>query len=266
MVFPWLFWFPTWSALRKLRSWCYNNDHGLRLCVAWVVPVFVIFSLISGKQPQYLLPLLPAFALGLARLLSLSDQPVLRKHQIGPALAALILAIGLSLVSTLAPRFAAPEWVQEISPLSGIAIGICGLILLVPRRVRLETAIALIAGLGILVVLTTKWSLIRGAGEAYDMRPISRHLSKLQQEGTPLAHEGKYHGQFQFLGRLTSPPETVDPRQIAAWFDQHPEGRVIAYFQNPPQQTQTDFTQRFYGRFVTVLDRAAWNQIQANSR
>lgn len=266
MVFPWLFWFPTWSALHKLRFWCANNDHGLRLCVAWLLPVFVTFSLISGKQPQYLLPLLPAFALGLARLLSRTDQQLLRKHQIGPALAALILAVGLSLVPTLAPRFAAPGWVQEISPLSGIAIGVCGLILLVPRRIHIETAVALIAGLGVLVVLTTKWSLIQGAGEAYDMRPISRYLSKLQKEGTPLAHEGKYHGQFQFLGRLTNSPESVEQHQISAWFDKHPEGRVVAYFRKPPEEIPADFIQRFYGRFVTVLDQAAWNKIQASSR
>lgn len=266
MVFPWLFWLPTWSALRMLRSWCSKHDHGLRLCVAWLAPVFVTFSMISGKQPQYLLPLLPAFALGLARLLSLTDQRVFRKHQIGPASAALVLAVGLSLVPTLAGRFRAADWVLEISPMSGIAIGLCGLILLIPRSVRIETAVALISGIGVLVVLTTKWAVIRSAGEAYDMRPISRYLSRLQQQGIPLAHEGKYHGQFQFLGRLTSAPETVDPRQIATWFDQHPEGRVIAYFEKPPQQTPTDFTQRFYGRFVTVLNRAAWSEIQSTNR
>ena len=266
MIFPWLFWFPVWPALGRLRAYCSNKDQGLRFCVAWLAPVFVIFSLISGKQPQYLLPLLPAFALGLARLLSLSDQTLLRKHQIGPAVVALILAVGLSLVPTLAPRFQAPEWVGEISPLSGIAIGLSGLVLLIPHRVRLEMAVSLITGLGVLVVLTTKWSLIRGAGEAYDMRPISRYLHTLQQEGIPLAHEGKYHGQFQFLGRLTNAPETVDPKQIAAWFEQHPGGRLIAYLKRPPQQIQTEFTQRFYGRFVTILDAPAWNAIQSGSR
>lgn len=266
MVFPWLFWAPTWAALRTLRLWCSKNDPGLRLCVAWVVPVFVTFSLISGKQPQYLLPLLPTFSLALARLLSLTDQPVFRKHQIGPASAALVLAMALALVPTLASRFRAADWVLELSPMSGVALGLCGLILLIPRRVRLETGVSLITALGVLVVLTTKWALIRGAGGAYDMRPISRHLSQLQQQGVPLAHEGKYHGQFQFLGRLTSSPEIIDRSQAATWFEKHPEGRVIAYFQKPPSEGPTDFTQRFYGRFVTVLDRTAWSKIYASSR
>jgi hypothetical protein len=42
----------------------------VRLCLAWVVTAFVVFSILSGKQVHYLLPLVPAVALLVARGLS----------------------------------------------------------------------------------------------------------------------------------------------------------------------------------------------------
>jgi hypothetical protein len=136
---------------------------------------------------------------------------------------------------------------------------------LFPPRIRLETAVALIAGLGVLIVLTTKWAVVRSAGEAYDLHPVSRYLYHLQKDGVAVAHEGKYHGQYQFLGRLTDSPEVVDRDNIKAWFDEHPEGRVITYFKVIPRQIKIDFTQKFYGRFVGILDREAWRAVNSDA-
>lgn len=265
IVFPWLFWSPIWSALSTLRARCLNKDWGLRLCVAWVVPVFIAFSLISGKQPQYLLPLVPAFALALSRLLSQLDPALQRKHQMGPAVVSFVLAAGLAVVPSLYSRSSPTHWLADISPASGIAIGALGACLLFPPRIRLETAVALIAGLGVLIVLTTKWAVVRSAGEAYDLHPVSRYLYNLQKDGVAVAHEGKYHGQYQFLGRLTDSPEVVDRDNIKAWFDEHPGGRVITYFKVLPRQINIDFTQKFYGRYVGILDREAWRAVNSDA-
>ncbi len=64
MLLPWVAWPPFWHALGRALA---GADAGTRLCVAAVAPAFIVFSVISGKQPHYLLPLLPAIALVAAR-------------------------------------------------------------------------------------------------------------------------------------------------------------------------------------------------------
>ncbi len=64
VLFPWLFWSPAWRRLAADAS--ADSFQAGRLLLIWMVPVFIAFSLISGKQPHYLLPLFPAVALWLA--------------------------------------------------------------------------------------------------------------------------------------------------------------------------------------------------------
>ena len=63
LLLPWLLWKPLWAGLRKLTY----QDSGIRFCLAWAIPVFIAFSLVSGKRIHYLLPLVPALALIVAR-------------------------------------------------------------------------------------------------------------------------------------------------------------------------------------------------------
>ncbi|MCP4639262.1 MAG: glycosyltransferase family 39 protein [bacterium] len=61
---PWTLLLP-WSL-----PWIWKHrkeGEGMRLLLAWVVPAFVVFSLMSGKRALYLLPLYPALAILLAR-------------------------------------------------------------------------------------------------------------------------------------------------------------------------------------------------------
>lgn len=55
MFAPWIFFPSFWKRIRTLdrRNW------GIRFLGFWLVPVFLSFCFISGKQPHYLLPLLP---------------------------------------------------------------------------------------------------------------------------------------------------------------------------------------------------------------
>ena len=65
MVFPWFVWPGLWRAAFVFARG--GLDRGGRFCLAWLLPVLLAFSLISGKQPHYLIPLFPAFALLAAR-------------------------------------------------------------------------------------------------------------------------------------------------------------------------------------------------------
>src|SRR5262249_27384569 len=66
LVFPWLWWIELWRGL-TVRGLL--REPGLRFCWAMFVPVFAAFPATSGKTPLYVLPMIPVFALGAARLL-----------------------------------------------------------------------------------------------------------------------------------------------------------------------------------------------------
>jgi 4-amino-4-deoxy-L-arabinose transferase-like glycosyltransferase len=68
MCLPWLLFPRFWTQLRELRTG-FNDHRGIRFLVTWFVPTFIAFSLIGGKQPHYMTPLLPGVAILFAYLL-----------------------------------------------------------------------------------------------------------------------------------------------------------------------------------------------------
>lgn len=69
LLFPWLFWPTLWKQVwQRFKAAPGPADRGLRFCLAWLLPGLLAFSLISGKQVHYLVPLVPAFALIASRL------------------------------------------------------------------------------------------------------------------------------------------------------------------------------------------------------
>ncbi len=93
LLLPWAVW-PVWR-LRWSRP-----DAGERLCLLAAVGGLAIFSLISGKQAHYLVPLLPLLSLVLARRV---DSPVLPQVALGTL--SLVAATLLAGAFTLLPRY-----------------------------------------------------------------------------------------------------------------------------------------------------------------
>ncbi len=58
LLLPWAFFPSFWGGLKNIRR-DYAGEWGVRFLLVWIIPVFIAFSLISGKQPHYLVPLLP---------------------------------------------------------------------------------------------------------------------------------------------------------------------------------------------------------------
>lgn len=59
---PWVFFPSFWRGLSRVRTMLKEHE-GLRFLAFWMLPVFIAFSIISGKQPHYLVPLVPGAAL-----------------------------------------------------------------------------------------------------------------------------------------------------------------------------------------------------------
>jgi len=89
--------------------------------------------------------------------------------------------------------------------------------------------------------------------DAYDVQPMSRMIARLQRLQTPLAHVGRYHGQFQFAGRLRRPLPIIRTREEwQSFVAKNPRSYMIAYFK---EKTPDDaiFMQRFRSGWVALL-------------
>ncbi len=225
MVLPW--WPGIGRGERQRRP---GNGISLpdRFLLVSFVPGLLAFSLISGKQPHYLLPLLPALALAAG--VRLADR---RWRVVAWRVGLVLVAIGMALAIGLG-RLAPPERLLP-TVLCAAPVALLGLGLLGAWRRPLPVHLA---ALGMLATLgLAKLAFVVSVGPRYDVRSISARIAQAQQAGVPLLHAGRTRGLFTFAGRLRSPlPEVRDRTAVLAWADAHPDGWVIA------NDSEFDFT------------------------
>ena len=246
MWLPWLLWPPVWRAIKQLRL----DDEGVRFCLAVLVPALLLFSTISGKQGKYLLPLFPLIALLMARALAAyADQDTRYRLWLAGGLLAVT-----GLVLTLLPWWpGGPDWFAQVQLLWGPALLLWSLLWF---RLRLPL-VAAVRGLVMAVWLgmaTVYLGVVDLMAPRYQLQPVSEQLAEIQRGGDALAWLGKYHGQFQFLGRLTSP---VEPLQYAPalreWLMAHPQGYLLVNYPSAQPAVPGDLTVWPYRSGALVL-------------
>lgn len=255
LLFPWIAWPPLWRSLRTLVA--SRSDSGTRLTLIWSGLGLIAFSALSGKQAHYLLPLLPPLALLSGR--GLVENPAIRPGDaLFPAAGLMLLGGLFSLTPVLGPRLHLPPWTMELPVVTGLTIAGAGVALAVVQLAHpwLETAKLALASTFTVAAFQAGLSL--PVWNAYDLGPVSARLRTLQENGVPLVHVGKYHGQFQFLGRLQRPLEVIQPQDLPAWLARHPAGRAIVYLPaNDPMLDEAEFLQPFRSRFVAIVGARA---------
>ena len=92
----------------------------------------------------------------------------------------------------------------------------------------------------------------RAATSSYDVSRIARYLSELESEGHPLAHAGRYHGEYQFAGRLRRPLEVLEPGDVDRWLSRHPDGYVVVYANRLVPRPEDELRRDFRGGVVAV--------------
>lgn len=246
MLLPWpLVVRGRWRALRALAA-----APALRLALVWVAPTFVAFSFIGGKQPHYLLPVIPGVALGLAYAL---DRGALRVRS--GLFAAFLVLLGVAFA--IAPYWAGSRerlaYVGDASPFWGAAFVALGVLLLAfVRRARAPVLPALAM---LVVALLVKFVVIEGPGQRYDLDAIGARIAEVQRRGQPIVHLGWHHGVYEFAGRLTEPlPALETLAEFDAWARAHPDGLVMGFYRQFRFRAQPVFTQPFRGGEVSI-----WN-------
>lgn len=247
LLFPWLWW-P--HLLRRLvPRGPQRQDAGLRFCLAWALPVFTAFSLISGKQVHYLVPILPAFALYAGRVVSTSGPQGgawLPVAMAGVAGVAMLYFAFHGIPAFWVEGNALPLWPGGVLVL--LAAGLLGPL----HGIGTPLAKTALAGLATLA-LGQVW-LFQAVGPRYDVHPIAAAVRRAQDAGAPVCHLGSYHGQFHFAGRLTKPLEIVETGRLAAWLDRHPDGVVVGYLKAPEKRPAALFAQPYLEKTVVLLD------------
>ncbi len=184
-----------WKALA--HHWKAGLDRGTRFCLAWMLPVFIAFSFISGKQPHYLVPLFPAFALLTARVLA--DRS---NSRVGlPVLLAMVLGVALILAAS-GKIAAVHEQFADLPILwpGGVLVLLALLAWWAGRRGF--PPVPNLALLGAATLALVQLAAMRSIDPMYDIKPMAQAIRQVQAQGRPVANAAKYHAQYQFLGRL----------------------------------------------------------------
>lgn len=266
ILFPWIWLGQSWRSWT--HAWQSRQQASVRFCWVWALPVLFAFSLISGKQMHYLLPILPALSLLLAfGWQGVADSKSANHHDKelfswgSLALSGMVFAVGLALlnIQELSGQHRLPAWVLAIQPWVAWSLLLSALWYQIANPLRPKDLFVRSSMLGILLFVIGMTGVVRATGQAYDMRGISAYLGKLEQSGVALGNVGDYHGQYNFIGRLKRSPEKLEEKQVMAWFQRHPQGRIVIYLDNfDLGNIQPEYTQLYRGISLAVIDQAQW--------
>ncbi|MEY2161195.1 ArnT family glycosyltransferase [Rhodanobacter sp. FW106-PBR-LB-2-11] len=251
---PWWWYLPIlpvmllpWSlAITRGAKAVAATEHGaavVRFAAVASLPSFIIFSLISGKQPHYLLPILPPLVLLAGHRLGTGQWRV-AGWRLGLVLAAAGVATAIGM-GWLAPA------TRVETGLVGALIVALGLLYVWRREAALPASLA---AMGVLASLTLcKLAFAISLAPRYDMRPVAARIASAQQAGIPLLYAGTQYGLFTFAGRLTqSIPQATGDAAIATWARAHPTGWIISGDANYQYPATPLYRQDYLGRKLGI--------------
>ena len=265
LLFPWFVWPTLWRALTQYIR--HGLDQGGRFCLAWSVPVLVAFSFISGKQLHYLMPLFPAFALLVARVVAGGRRGEKRgSGLVLPLLLVATVGAGLLLVSsgTIPVSYA---------PLPKLGLLVAGILLIGGSTAayfwhRNKPRSLVILGLaGAVLPMVAQLAVAPLIYPANDVRPMALAIRQGQDQGITVAHAGKYHDQYHFFGRLQKPLVAVPNEALTSWLIQHPQAWAVLYLRNKEVLTSKEIlaTQPYRGKTVVLVTAKAALDILAHA-
>lgn len=228
LVLPWLFLPSLWRRVNLLQQ--VRSEPTLRFLLCWIGSVFIVFTLISGKQLHYLLPLWPAFALLLAWLLpALLTRRDLAVGAMPFFLFGVVWTIVLILLRSGILNLH-QMWDEILTPypwlpaLYTLAIGL--LFAAFRRTPHKIIAITLMMWLSVIAIHIT--SIPQGFSR-FTAEPIATALRSYPNRPVAVV-SARYQGDVNFLARVTEPLTILplaNPSAIARFFALHPDGLVL---------------------------------------
>ena len=266
LVLPWLIWPAVWKAVGGLTAWKKSDglrpaleNPGIKFCLSWFLPVFIAFSLISGKQLHYLLPIFPALALMLAYFLNEREQASnsVASRQWIPGALFIIFSCVVLVAPALDGMIRLPELAKILYTNWMILPLVFAITMIAMPRRTLGGEITVLTTLSCTMAVAIHLTLKPALENVYNLAPFAQKLAKLEAEGYPLAHNAKYHGQFHFMGRLNNSITVIDKNdvRILEWAKRVPRGKIITYQGTIPSEAKPEIIYPFRRIFITVWDR-----------
>jgi hypothetical protein len=251
LMAPW--WWQAWWWKQVPALW---RDRDNRLAWIWLLGTLLVFSLVSGKQPYYLLPDFTASAL----LLGVAAQA---RPRLGFAPALLVLVLGAVL---LAVRVYAIHVEQPFPPALLVTLPVVGAVLLLLGAAMLRWRSLPVQASGVLLAAALLHAAFTPLLRAqFDFTPTARVLGEAQQRGTRIAFLGEYQLQFHFAGRLREPLELLDEAGARNWAERNPDEWIVVNtredWRMPGPQPVTQ--QRFRNRWIQVWRAGDWRALPA---
>ena len=226
VLVPWTLWWPAWTgASRAFRN---LGDPGNRFLVVVFVSGLMVLSAVGGKQVHYLIPLLAALMLLIARGLWETAAGSQAKHGFVLALIMSPLILfgmkHLSESSGLTPPpegFNVPAW-------SVLALCFTTIFVLLPDARGPFAAARRLSYVSLVFCVVVLAVVLAAIRPRYDLQSAARYISEQQDAGRPIMYVGNYQGEFTFLGRLHAPVAERAPARAAEWALQNPDGLVVS--------------------------------------
>lgn len=230
LLFPWFVWPEAWRAMRALRA--APRDAGVRFCLVWAGAGLLAFSLVSGKQVHYLLPLMPAVALLVARGLGQREAASLARPWPVAVIIA-VIAVGV-IVAGVTPRANAVVWWPH-DPIAWwwalLPVGAAVMLVVWQRGwITRNAAVHALAVSTAVLLCGIQLAAGRAGTVPYDTAPMAAAVMRALHNGHPIAMVGAYNGEYHFEGRLFGAHiDVVTKRDAAAWLRTHASGLLLRY-------------------------------------
>ena len=230
-LFPWLFWGRVWQGFRLPG---FLQDLGVRFCLVWLLATTVLFSVLPSKQIHYLIPMLPAFALLVARALTQTQSNIALKSDI--VLPLMLAAIGVFLMCLPSiPALNSYGWVQNVEREWGLTVLTVAVFLALSLFYWPKFSVLAISAAMVVAIFAGLIFFFQYNRDSYDLTPAALQVKAFNEQGVDYAFVGNYQGQLNYLGHLTQALPVLKSDQVSAWAEQHPQGYLISLEKQRPE-------------------------------
>lgn len=224
------------GVLARAWRWVWDREIGgapEAFCVAWIVPTWIVFELVSTKLPHYTMPLYPALALISARgvhwaMSGAMPAATARWPRIGQYLwAAFPAIIGVASIATALVGI--DVGFVLVAFLFGLAsLAACVVLMDKVRQRRLLAASRLGIGYGVMFSVVMVGVAMPGFDFIWPTRSLDRAIRDIDPDGTrPKAIMGYREDSLRFLFR--GEPTYIELGAGDAWLRAHPDGILVEF-------------------------------------